>query len=264
MARRKRKIKKYYTISVTSDYSAKKSKVYRCRFNFIKAGILCSLLILVIAMGLTYYWYTNLSGMEEKVSTLKTLVAEQEDTIVRLGNENADLESENEILADLLSKAEDEILKAKTEDEEQHVPTLFPIKGSVLVADIRDVSDLYFAELGDITEDTKNQTEAVIAEEYNSVLVFKANQSSDMVASGAGIVTSVGEDNLFGAYVVVDHGNGYETVYRNNGDMKVDVGDELVCGQLIFVNTEDGNYFGFQIAADGNYVDPLTIISTNG
>jgi len=264
MARKKRKIKKYYTISVTSDYSERKSRVYRCRFNFIRVGILCSLLILIMAVGLTYYWYTNLIGMEEKVGTFKTLISEQESTIVRLGNENEDLESENEILADLLSKAEDEILARDNEAAKQHIPNLFPIKGSVLVADLNDVAQPYIEGLGEITEETRNQTLTNITEEYDNVIVFMSNQTSDMVAAGAGTVTSVGEDNLFGAYVVVNHGNGYESVYRNHGDMKVDVGDEVVIGQIIFVNTEEEVYFGFQIVSDGNYVEPLTIINTNG
>lgn len=264
MARKKRKINKHYTITVTSDYSAGKSKVYRCRFNFIRVGIICFTIILLLVLWHTYFWYSNLKGMEAKVSTFKTAISEQEQTIIRLGNELEDSESENEILTDLLSKAEIDILNREEADAQKHMPVLFPVKGSVLVSDLEDVSVPYMAGLGEITEDKRQQTEKDIAEEYNNVFVLKANQTSDMIASGAGTVTRVGEDDLFGAFVVVDHGNGYETVYRNNGDMKVDVGDELVRGQLIFVNTEDDNFFGFQVVHNGNYVDPLTVISING
>lgn len=264
MARRKRKIKKYYTISVTSDYSGKKSRVYRCRFNFIQVILVCALLILCMAVGLTYYWYTNLSGMEDKVTAFKELIAKQEQTIISLGNEKNELESSNVILGDMLSKAENELLARDEAESEERIPSLFPIDGAVLVSNLEKVTKPYIEGLGEITEDVLSQTMQMIAEEYSSVLVFEANQSCDMVAAGAGIVRSVGEDDLFGAYVIVDHGNGYESVYRNNGDLKVDAGDKVFKGQLIFVNCDEEAFLGVQIVLDGNYVDPLSVINTNG
>ena len=63
---------------------------------------------------------------------------------------------------------------------------------------------------------------------------------------------------------MVDHGNGYCSVYRNNGTALVKTGEELGKGYILFTIGEDNQKLGYQIIKDDAYIDPMTMIDING
>lgn len=276
MARKKRKIDKHYTITIASDYSGKKTKTYRCRFNFVRVGIISSILVLFFATALTVYLYRSLDMVDRQLENFTSLLKSQEDTINQMGIENKELEEKVEIFSNMLDMHEVEDEAVRLEKEERCIPNLFPIKGYVYSSNQNAVSEAYFEKLSQEKENagTNTQTavptdsnaglEEEIENEYAFITVFCSSQAADMVSAGDGVVVSVGEDALYGAYVIIDHGNDYKTVYRNNGDLKVDVGDSVWKGQIIFVNNEMGAFFGFQIEHLGNFVNTMDVTVTVG
>ena len=71
-------------------------------------------------------------------------------------------------------------------------------------------------------------------------------------------------DTEYGTKIVVDHGNGYCSVYRNNGTALVKTGEELGKGYILFTIGEDNQKLGYQIMKDDAYIDPMTMIDING
>ena len=77
-------------------------------------------------------------------------------------------------------------------------------------------------------------------------------------------VLSVDADTEYGTKIVVDHGNGYCSVYRNNGTALVKAGEELGKGYILFTIEEDNQKLGYQIMKDDAYIDPMSMIDING
>jgi murein DD-endopeptidase MepM/ murein hydrolase activator NlpD len=83
-------------------------------------------------------------------------------------------------------------------------------------------------------------------------------------ASGSGMVMDVGEDEVYGRYVVVDHGNGYRTRYAHASQTLVLVGRRVRRNEVIALSGSSGRstapHLHFEILLDGEAVDPLTMV----
>jgi len=100
--------------------------------------------------------------------------------------------------------------------------------------------------------------------EGDPMVEFTATEGSTVVAAGKGVVTAVEEDEVYGNRVVIDHGNGYVSIYRNKGQSQVKAGDEVASGTTLFMVTEDNRQLGYQIKENDVYIDPTTIIAIKG
>lgn len=267
MARRKhRKIKKHYTIAVTSDYSVDKTKVYRSRFNIFRVSLITTILVVLIGVGLTAFEFYELDQMESKLMVLRGIITEQDTMIKILGDEKAELASQNEVLNNTVAMA---VAKKEKEDEEyakRHFPSGFPLTGAAIIRDISVMDEDVEQPAGYFNYDVgdKYTTEPEKAVEENPIAVFEMSSVSDVIATADGTVIAVTNDDIFQRCVIIDHGNGYTTIYRNNSDPKVNVGDEVVKGAILFVGGEDNIYLGYQITHDEVYVDPMHVIAING
>lgn len=88
-------------------------------------------------------------------------------------------------------------------------------------------------------------------------------------AVAKGTITDVGEDPLWGNYVIIDHDNGYETKYCSlNASLPVKKGDEVSSGTIIGsvadsaqIEIADQTHLHFEMKQNGKYVDPIQTIS---
>ncbi len=86
-----------------------------------------------------------------------------------------------------------------------------------------------------------------------------------IVASDAGTVTWAGWDNSgYGNYVIIDHGNGYTTLYGHCADVYVSIGDKVAKGDLIAsigsTGYSTGPHLHFEICEGGVAQDPLNYV----
>jgi len=83
-------------------------------------------------------------------------------------------------------------------------------------------------------------------------------------AAGGGTVIDVGEDAVYGRFVVIDHGNGYATLYGHASMNLVRLGQEVRERQVIALSGSTGRSTGphlhFEVLVDGQPVDPLTFV----
>lgn len=102
------------------------------------------------------------------------------------------------------------------------------------------------------------------AEEGSPMLLFTASNGTNVVTSGTGMVISVDVDEVYGTRIVLDHGNGYKSVYRNNGTALIKNGEALGKGYILFSVGEDNQELGYQIMQNDEYIDPMLLIEING
>ena len=83
-------------------------------------------------------------------------------------------------------------------------------------------------------------------------------------AAGGGVVTDVGEDAVYGRFVVIDHGGGYATLYGHASLNLVRLGQRVRERQVIALSGSTGRSTGphlhFEVLVDGEPVDPLTVV----
>jgi len=92
------------------------------------------------------------------------------------------------------------------------------------------------------------------------------DRGQEIHASRAGVVTfSAKTRSGYGKLVILDHGNGLESVYAHNQDILVRVGDKVEKGQVIARVGRTGNattlHCHFEIRKDRVAVDPLLYLS---
>lgn len=72
-----------------------------------------------------------------------------------------------------------------------------------------------------------------------------ANRSRPPIwATAAGVVEVSGWGGAYGNYIIIDHQNGYKTLYAHNSDLYVKVGDRVEKGQVIAQMGNTGRVFG--------------------
>lgn len=92
-----------------------------------------------------------------------------------------------------------------------------------------------------------------------------AESGTDIYAAAGGTVTDAGwNDGGYGNYVVIDHGNGYVTLYGHASEVYVSAGQTVSAGELIAAvgTTGDstGNHCHFEVIYSGCYLDPADFI----
>lgn len=87
-------------------------------------------------------------------------------------------------------------------------------------------------------------------------------------ASGAGRILRTGDDPVYGLFLVLEHGNGYQSVYAHNSSILADRGKEVRRGEVIALSGSTGRstapHLHFEILLEGLPVDPLTLVEPPG
>lgn len=89
-----------------------------------------------------------------------------------------------------------------------------------------------------------------------------ASFGTDILAIAAGTVVLAEYHSSYGNYVIVEHANGYKSLYAHQSQMKVRVGDTVQQGATIGLVGSTGNSTGahihLEIWKDGERTDPLS------
>ena len=196
-------------------------------------------LFLIIVSGICRLIYDAIT-----LKDAKSQIVDQIITINNLTDENEALTVENESLTSKVTVLSETVSKKAANEEaisqetvENALPKGFPLSGSATM---------------DVTK------------EGDPLLIFTASQGVNVITTGTGTVLSVDADSEYGTRIVIDHGNGYCSVYRNNGSSLVKPGEELGKGYILFSIGEDNQILGYQIMKDDQYIDPMQLIEING
>jgi murein DD-endopeptidase MepM/ murein hydrolase activator NlpD len=85
-----------------------------------------------------------------------------------------------------------------------------------------------------------------------------------ILAAGAGLVRAAGIDEVYGQYVVIDHGEGLESVYGHASRLLVTAGSRVERGDVLGMTGSTGRSTGphlhFEVRRDGIPVNPLSYV----
>lgn len=83
-------------------------------------------------------------------------------------------------------------------------------------------------------------------------------------AAGAGTVKDAGVDAVYGRYILLDHGDGLETMYGHASRVFVSPGEQVERNEVIALSGSTGRstapHLHFEIRKDGSAVDPLVYV----
>ncbi len=83
-------------------------------------------------------------------------------------------------------------------------------------------------------------------------------------AAGGGVVLQAGPDPEYGSYIVVQHPDGYQSVYGHLSRLLVQANDTVPAGRVIGLSGNSGRssapHLHFEIRRDQKSLDPLTLV----
>lgn len=252
---RKRKIT--YTIILTSDSPAASH-----RRMHIRTGALAVVSFVLFVAVICYAVYSTITmgGYVERS-------AKQVEQIVQLKEENEKLAAENKTLGDRVASLEQTLEKKEAQEhelvaahEENYIPRGFPMSGAAQILEEDAAADTEGEEAQEEDEDVLK----VEAKDEWKERIFVSTEGTKVVATAPGTIKEVREAEGEVSYVIIDHGNGYITTYRNLGSPIVEEGSQVLKGVALFLVGEDNTETGYSIRKDEGYVDPLELIEIKG
>lgn len=209
-------------------------------------GIVLAIFLPLLSQGL------RAGAMEKQVELLERERAE----VVRLAQELAKVEAQYERVRRMLG--------ADIVDGDS-VPILPPLRQDTTTISLLDDSahaepvDLWpLYERGFITRNVND------ARSTHTGLDIAVRANSYIRAAGGGTVRVAGVDEVYGQYVVIDHGSALESVYGHASKLFVTAGDRVRRADLIGLTGSTGRstapHLHFEIRRGGKAVDPLAFV----
>jgi septal ring factor EnvC (AmiA/AmiB activator) len=231
-------------ILITSDATDGKTRLLRLNSHWIQVLLLFVCVLLGIAAGYLYFesqqWqaYDDNSAIIVELQTqIQTLTEDNEQLHMNLESQAAAYENKILVLSETVNQKTQVEEELKESIAKESTPSEFPLTGS--------------ASIEEVTEG-------------DPICIFTATKGTTVVSTAKGTVTAVNDDAEYGHNIWVDHGNGYITIYRNQGEPVVEAGDPVAQGTTLFLIGEDNTKLGYQMMKDGSYINPTDMLTING
>lgn len=239
MARRRHKRKSSHVVIVTSDATDASTRQFRIRTWKVRAFVILLSVVLGAVAGYIVFLRDTQTKEQDEVQKVQ-----QQETIQALEEENAalqaridELDNTVQILSNTVTQKTESESSLVQQLEQQFIPTEFPLTGAATFEEVP---------------------------EGDAICIFSAAPGAMVVATANGTVSAVNDDSEYGHNVWVDHGNGYVTIYRNQGEVKVKQGETVRQGSTLFLIDEENNRLGYQMMKDGVYIDPMEMLAISG
>lgn len=236
-----------FSVQLVSDRGVGTDKKFSISFGVFVAFVTAVILMIIAVLSYCFILAGEMNRLssnehvlmartEELTEQNKALLAENQDFM----KEIEELQETVDILSDTINDKVQREQEREAEIRQSYIPTGFPLKGSA----------------------SYNEKDTEL--DGNPIAVFHASQGTRVVATANGTVSSIAGGEGVGYIVMVDHGNGYYSVYRNGAIPKVEEGDTVTNETELF-NIEAGNdALGYQIIENERYIDPLSLMETYG
>lgn len=111
---------------------------------------------------------------------------------------------------------------------------------------------------------TRGQVSPGVRDETHAGLDVAVPIGTLIRASGGGVVAEAGDDAEYGVFILLDHPDGYQSLYGHASRLLATIGDTVAAGQVIALSGTTGRSTGphlhFEIRRGGRAVDPRTMV----
>lgn len=223
-------------ISSEKSMSGLRQHRYHPFLRLILATLVCAVLGAVI--GYCYHEAGQLQLQQVQTGSEKAQIAVLQKQNEELEKKIADMESTLQVLSETVTQKTQTVQDLTQALDQWYLPTEFPLTGAA--------------------------TMELSTESAEPMCIFTAGKDDMVISTANGTVLAVNDDGMFGHNVWVDHGNGYVTIYRNSGDVKVKQGESVTKGTTLFIIKDAQSKLGYQIMQDGEYRNPMEILAISG
>lgn len=229
-------------------------------------------LVVAVAFTLTYVAYNNRMARNTKMQTTNTQILSSADNeMLNMITNETDSKSVSSPVGKSVNEMENtEKIAINTSDYENKTKEEKPVENKQEETKQEEVKDLSFVKPadGEIVKDYSkdNLVYSSTLEEWTTHLgIDIAMQKTDVVKAVAdGKVKSIKNDPRYGLTVVIEHQNGFESIYSSLLTAEfITVGEEIKQGSTIATvgNTAtfeiaDTTHLHFEMKKDGQNVDP--------
>lgn len=235
--KKKRQIR--YNILLVPDAAAAEIKKFTLSQRVVKCVIILFCVIFSLIVAYSVYLSNTIMHANSSIQNLQNTVNSLEKEKETLTNENKELTEKVSILSDTINEQVEVAKNQEKELAEKMNPTGYPMKGTASY------------------EETK-------AEDDHPIVVFTSGQGTSVIATGEGVVSDIIDDAVYGHCVVIDHGNGYKSYYRNLSTPKVAVGDTVNRSTVLYDIITGAQNLGYQITLDNQFINPLDVMEIYG
>lgn len=235
-----------FKVALTVEGAGGKERKLPIPFKLVM--ILMVAIVLIIAAVAAYSHYLSnhilaanvtMEELREEIDVLNADLAYKQEEYETLEKENEELQEKLTIISSTLNDMLQEEAQREAEIAKTYVPSGFPIQGTATYS----VTKL---------------------EDGSPIVVFETVEGTSVVATANGTVASIAGNESVGFIVMVDHGNGYFSVYRNKAVPKVETGDEVTPETGIYKILSGKEEVGYQIIENGSYIDPMSLMEVYG
>ena len=226
-----------HVVILTSDAEDASVKKFRLKPWMVWTAVILVCVIIGALLGYIAYEERIWNAANQKIEECKKELEEKNAENDSLRMEIEGLNSKITVLSDTITQMKATETELTAQITKFATPTLLPITGS---ATIREVT------------------------EGDPMSVFTASEGAVVVSTASGVVQEVGEDADFGYRVVIDHGNGYTSIYRYQSNPLVAIGDSVAQGGTLYAIDEEDTELGYQITKDGAYLAPADMMEIKG
>ncbi len=233
--RRKRKIN--YMLMLFMD--SKEGRIRQMGFGprLVETSMIITVAVIVTLGVICYREMRQIEELtaqnEQQRQNIETL-SEENDNLVSLREE---LMNKVTILSDTINQKVEEEEALEQEMAQAHMPVGFPMSASASLEE---------------------------AEGENPMVRLTGSEGSSVISSADGRIVSITTDSAYRHCIRIDHGNGYFSIYRNDGDVMKKEGEDVVRGEILYVIGEENTELGYQIMYNEKYIDPMDLINIDG
>jgi len=246
--------RRYLTLMVVPD-RGQESRNFRLSYGWLRVmAAVAALVALALTLVAGSWWYlaaraARVNALEEQVRVLEADRAR----IQELGNQLETIERQYGRIRDLFGTA----------PEAPSDVWLPPSDGARRAPTPRNTASASIPTGWPLTERGFVTQGLLDAGDHPGVDIAVPTDSY-VRASGAGTVVDVGDDPVYGYYVVLDHGEGYTSIYGHASLTLAMRGQRVRRNEVIALSGSTGRstapHLHFEILLNGEAVDPLTLV----
>lgn len=220
------------------------------------------LLLFVVIITLIYFHFNETTKLKKKIDLQEQDIEASLKYIERLTSQlNQQQLSDEEISkSEKLRKMLDSYLNEQREDNSEQ-------KLKVTIDELQDELKQYEKRKRFIPDITPVSGEYAVSQRFfqkHPAIDFAASVGTEVIASAAGEVISVYEDKYFGNVILIDHLNGYSTLYAHLAKALIHPKRFVQKGEVIALVGNTGNstapHLHFEIKLNKKYIDPENLL----